>query len=57
MQELKEDTDIDEYQVHSSIGKIKLYCLYVCHDLNLEKITTTEKKNIFWVVDTFIDEK
>ena len=42
METLKEDIDIDEYEVHSSIDKIKLYCLYVGHDLNLEKITTTE---------------
>lgn len=42
METLEEDINIDEYEVHSSIDKIKLYCLYVGHDLNLEKITTTE---------------
>lgn len=42
METSKEDIDIDEYEIHSSIDKIKLYCLYVGHDLNLEKITTTE---------------
>ena len=42
METLKEDINIDEYQVHSSVDKIKLYCLYICSDLNLEKITTTE---------------
>lgn len=42
METSKEDINIDEYEIHSSIDKIKLYCLYVGHDLNLEKITTTE---------------
>ena len=44
MEASKEDINIDEYEVHSSIDKVKLYCLYVGHDLNLEKITTTEIK-------------
>ena len=42
MEALKEDTCIDEYEIHSSIDKIKLYCLYISQDLDLEKITTTE---------------
>nr|QFG74909.1 MAG: hypothetical protein [Megaviridae environmental sample] len=42
METSKEDINIEEYQVHSSVDKIKLYCLYICSDLTLEKITTTE---------------
>lgn len=42
MEASKEDTCIDEYEIHSSIDKIKLYCLYISQDLDLEKITTTE---------------
>ena len=44
METSKEDINTDEYEVHNSIDKIKLYCLYVGHDHNLEKITTTEIK-------------
>ena len=42
METSKKDIDIDEYEIHSSIDQIKLYCLYVSQNLDLEKITTTE---------------
>ena len=37
METSKKDIDIDEYEIHSSIDQIKLYCLYVSQNLDLEK--------------------